>query len=494
MRVEVGPRGGGTTTTSEEPLSPAARVFHDPSFNCHIIAKMGCKTSIDPAVFIDGLKHTLIKHPRFSSKLVVNDDKSQKKRWVPTTVNVEDHVVVPELDLKTDSPDQFVEDYISHITTVHMDFSKPLWEVHILNVKTSDAEALVVFKIHHSIGDGASLMSLLLACTRKTSDPEALPTVPGSERKDSAMSIGFWGFLVAIWLVLRLAFNTLVDIVLFLATLLFLRDTNTPIKGASGVELKPKRFIHRTVSLDDIKLVKNAMNATINDVLLGVTEAGLSLYINRRYGENEKDDKATKKRINLPESIRLRSAILVNIRPSTGIQALADMMAKESKSGWGNRIGYILLPFHIALHDDPLKYIRSAKRTIDGKKISLEAICTNLAATVIAKLFGAKAAAAIAHRVLSNTTLSFSNVVGPVEEISFSGHPMAYLAPSVYGHPHALTMHFQSYTDKMTIALAIDPEVIPDPYRLFDDLEGSLTAMKDAVVQRELNYKKEAVK
>lgn len=32
--------------------------------------------------------------------------------------------------------------------------------------------------------------------------------------------------------------------------------------------------------------------------------------------------------------------------------------------------------------------------------------------------------------------MSFSNVVGPVDEISFYGHPMAYLAPSVYGHPH----------------------------------------------------------
>ncbi|XP_038684088.1 O-acyltransferase WSD1-like isoform X2 [Tripterygium wilfordii] len=486
MRVEVG-RGGAkaaaTTTTCEEPLSPTARVFHDPSFNCHIIAKMGCKTSIDPAVVIDGLKHTLIKHPRFSSKLVVvNDHNGQKKRWVPTTVNVEDHVIVPELDLKMNSPDQFVEDYISHITTIPMDLSKPLWEVHILNVKTSDAEALGVLKIHHAIGDGVSLMSLLLACTRKTSDPESLPTVPGSKRKDSVASTGFCG----------LVFNTLVDMMLVVATILFFRDTNTPIKGAPGVELKPKRFIHRTVSLDDIKLVKNATNTTINDVLLGVTEAGLSLYLNRRYSENEKDDEGTKNRINLLESICLRSTLLVNIRPGTGIQALADMM-EESKYGWGNRIGYILLPFNIALHDDPLEYIRSTKRTIDRKKFSLEAIFIHLAGTLTAKLLGAKAAATIAHKILSNTTLSFSNVVGPVEEISFYGHPMAYLAPSVYGHPHALTMHFQSYTDKMTIVLAVDPEVIPDPYGLLDDLEESLAAMKDAVVQRGLN-EKEAVK
>lgn len=44
-------------------------------------------------------------------------------------------------------------------------------------------------------------------------------------------------------------------------------------------------------------------------------------------------------------------------------------------------------------------------------------------------------AAAITHRILFNTTLAVSSLIGPLEEISFYGHPMAYLAPSVYGHP-----------------------------------------------------------
>lgn len=47
-----------------------------------------------------------------------------------------------------------------------------------------------------------------------------------------------------------------------------------------------------------------------------------------------------------------------------------------------------------------------------------------------------QAAADLAYKVLSNTTMSFSNIVGPTDEVSFCGHPMVYLAPSVYGHPH----------------------------------------------------------
>ncbi|KAH9724012.1 diacylglycerol O-acyltransferase [Citrus sinensis] len=477
----------------EEPLSPAALLFQAPNFNCHIIAIMGCKTSINPSVIKEGLQHTLIKHPRFSSKLVVQ---GRKKKWTRTTVNVENHVIVPELDPKMENPDQFVEDYISYITTNPMDYSKPLWEVHLLNVKTSDAEAVGVFRIHHSIGDGASLISLLLACTRKTSDPEALPTIPVQKRGGSSTATAgwfCWWLLLAIWSAIRLIWNTIADLVTFLATVLFLKDTENPLKGGPGVELVPKRFVHRTIGLDDIKLVKNAMNMTINDVILGLTQAALSRYLHRRYVTGSAGDKAmqnggAKRESNNtpPKNLRLRAAILVNLRPTTGIQALADMMAKESKGGWGNWIGYILLPFTIALQNDPLDYIRVAKATIDRRKHSLEAFCTFSTAKFVLYTFGAKVAAAIAHRVLSNTTMAFSNVVGPLEEISFYGHPMAYLAPSVYGHPHALTIHFQSYVNKMTFCVAVDPNVIPDPHLLCKDIEESLKVIKDCVVERGL--------
>lgn len=66
------------------------------------------------------------------------------------------------------------------------------------------------------------------------------------------------------------------------------------------------------------------------------------------------------------------------------------MMAEKSKVKWGNRIGYIILPFHIASYDDPLQYVRQAKATIDRKKHSLEPICTFGCAQLALKLFGFK--------------------------------------------------------------------------------------------------------
>lgn len=473
VEAKIGTEEASPVSKDEVPLSTGSLIFHEPGINCCIIAIMGYKSKLDPAVIKEGLKQTLIKHPCFSSKLMMN---SGKKKWIRTQVNVDNHVILPEVDTVTESPSQFIEDYVTYLTGIPIDLSKPLWELHLVNLKTPEAEAVGIFRIHHSIGDGMSLISLLLACCRKSSDPKALPTLPKQKQADSRYPHphGFFRLFLAIWSVLRLILNTLVDLLLFVATVVFLKDTKTPLKGSSGVEQNAKKIVHRTVSLDDIKLVKDAMGMTVNDVILGVTEAGLSRYLNRKYGEVDRGKEAEQKSNHLPRNIRLRATALVNIRQTAGIQ--------KSKVKWGNQIGYICIPFTIALRNDPLDYLRGAKAAGDRKKLSLEAICTHLTNKCVVKLFGSKLSAALVYRVIFNTTMTLSNVVGPVEEISLYGHPIAFIAPSVYGHPQALTCHFQSYMNKMSIVLAVDPNVIPDPRLLCDDLEESLKIFKDAVV------------
>ncbi|WZY81366.1 hypothetical protein YC2023_027750 [Brassica napus] len=386
----------------------------------------------------------------------MKNGKKGKPSWVRTEVRVEDHVIVPDIDPNIENPDQYLEHYISKLTTVPMDFSKPLWEIHLLCLKTSNAESIGLLKIHHSLGDGMSLMSLFLACTRKTSDPEALPTV-SVQRKQFGPS-SYNGFFNKIWW-----------------------DTETPLLAKPGTELVPKRFVHRIISFDDVKLVKNAMKLTVNDVLLGVTQAGLSRYLSRRY-----DQEATPKLKESMRRIRLRSAIMINLRPNTGIEALADMMAKKSKCRWGNLFGYILLPFSVGLETDPLEYVRRAKVTVDRKKHSLEAVFSMAFFKLILKVLGLKASVVLVRKVIHNTTLTFSNVVGPKEEITFHGHPLSYIAPSVFGHPHALTVHFQSYEKKVIISVTADPTVIPDPHKMCDDFVESLKLIKSSVLERGL--------
>ncbi|KAI3681847.1 hypothetical protein L6452_36652 [Arctium lappa] len=492
-----------TVSGEEEPLSPSALLFHEPNFNVHVIAIMGSKNPIDPRVAFEKLPHTLLKHYRFSSLQVVDDKNGGTMKWVPTNVNLRDHIIIPTIPQTLDSsPDQFLQDYVHNLSKTSIDASKPMWEIHLLNLETSDAAAVVIFRIHHSLGDGTSLMSLLLACTRQISNPDAVPTIP--TRKDSgwfsyysSMCSGgggggswwWWRWLMTVWMVMRLVWNTVVDMTCFMATAVFLKDTETPLKAPAGAEFTPRRFVYRTVSLDDVKFVKNAMNMTINDVALGVTQAGLSRYLDRRYGEGKEDDGtiSTEKKNNLPKKkIRLRSTLLVNTRPSSGIQALADMMEKDTKAKWGNSIGYVFLPFTIGIKDDPIDYVRDAKAMIDRKKLSLEALYTSSIVDLVLKLFGVKASSLFAHKIFSHTTLVFSNMVGPIEEIGFYGHNLEYLAPCCYGQPHGLMINLQSYVNKLTIVLSVDERIIPDPHKLLDDLEDSLKLIKEAVYAKGL--------
>ncbi|WZY80423.1 hypothetical protein YC2023_026807 [Brassica napus] len=255
-------------------------------------------------------------------------------KWIEAKINVQDHVAVPYIDPEEIGEDGqgFVDDYISRLTMIPLDRSRPLWDIHILNVKTSDAEAVGVIRSHHSLGDGMSLISLMLACTHKTLDPQNT-AIPSLKRRETVLhglrkQGWFLRLRCTVCSIATLLWNTLVDMLLLLATVLFLKDTKTPLTGGEDTGRNRKRFYHRVISLDDIKLIKNAMNMSINDVLVGVTQAALSRYLSRLYvneqgKNNEEDDGALTSYPNrLPDRLRFRAACAVNLRSDIGFKAL----------------------------------------------------------------------------------------------------------------------------------------------------------------------------
>ena len=55
----------------EVPVSPFSRLFSMPGFDCFNIVTIGFKNEASPSAFIEGLKNTLLNHPRFSCILVI---------------------------------------------------------------------------------------------------------------------------------------------------------------------------------------------------------------------------------------------------------------------------------------------------------------------------------------------------------------------------------------------------------------------------------------
>ncbi|RCV26751.1 hypothetical protein SETIT_5G271700v2 [Setaria italica] len=488
-------KGGAVGAVEEEPVSPTGRLFREPNFRCHIVSVFGLAAPVDLPALRDGVAATLARHPRFCSVQALNEfEKDARPKWVRTAVNLDNHIIVPDLDPAATSadPDKALEDYVSSLSTRPMDHSVPLWEVHVLDFPTAEAAAAVALRVHHSVGDGVSMLSLFMACTRSAADPGALPSLLPARRAgpvyavrrrqrppSSSAAAGALDALAALaaWVVafLVLAWHTVVDVVCFFATATsLLGDAPTVLKGQEGTEFRPKRFVNRTLSLDDVKFVKNAMSCTVNDVLLGITSAALSRYYFRKTGESDSN------------SITVRSAVLVNLRPTPGIQTLASMMesGKDNGARWGNKIGYMLIPFHLATHDDPIEYVRRATKVARRKKSSMESVFTFWSGDMVLKLFGIKAAAALCYGMFTHTTLSFSNMVGPPEQVLFCGNPIVYIAPGTYGHPHALTVHYQSYMNTVKLVLSVDESQFPDCHQLLDDFAESLRLIREAVPRK----------
>jgi len=65
--------------------------------------------------------------------------------------------------------------------------SRPMWEIHIIKYPTSHAARNVIFKLHHSLGDGFSLMGALLSCLQRVDNPSlplTFPSIQSHTNKD----------------------------------------------------------------------------------------------------------------------------------------------------------------------------------------------------------------------------------------------------------------------------------------------------------------------
>nr|CDM80267.1 unnamed protein product [Triticum aestivum] len=465
-----------------EPMSPTGRVMEE--LGVCIVVVIGLGTPVNLPVFRAGIETELLtRFPRFRSIQVMDDSTSNgKPRWVQTPVNLDDHIVVPRLDPEAvaSDPEKAVEDYVASLSLLPMDRRRPLWEFHFLDFPSSEAASTVVLRLHHSIGDGTSITTLLMAASRSTADPERVPAMPPPPKRTGAIyqrqprptlsSGDYLALLAWFWSYVVLAWHTLVDVTMIVATILFLSDPRTLFTRADGHQSRSrKRFVHRTLSFDDVKLIKTAMNCTINDVLAGVTSAALSQYYFKKSGDTN-----TKR-------ICLRSLVLVDARPVSTRQTYVTRVET------GNRLSSLICPFNIALQDDPLEYVQEAKKFMHRKKSSLEVLFTRVVGEFLVKNFGVKKAGAfIFRRFVERTTIIFSNALGPVEHMVLCGHPVAFMAPSIYGPPQALTVHYHNYGSDIKVVLAVDDAQFPDCHQLLDGFAEAIRIIKNAAALKTL--------
>ncbi|KAJ8747581.1 hypothetical protein K2173_014427 [Erythroxylum novogranatense] len=458
---------GSSEITSDEPVTPAGRLFLRPEMDTIIHCAIGVKNHID----VDLIKS------------IVRNSHDGVEYWRRTEVDIDKHVIIVDpiskdaaaddgdhhlgsLD-KNDDAERIVNEYLADLSvSTPLSADKPLWEVHLLLEQNC-----IVLRIHHALGDGISLMSMFLADCRKSEDPTAVPTVTTVGRRDSRIRGSDNGCLAVLLGFLKMVFFSIVFCIEFALRGWWLSDRKTLISGGSGLELWPRKMATAKFWIEDMKVVKEAVgNATINDVLFGVISSGLSRYLDHRSPNG------------LSDGLRLTGVAMVNLREQQGLKDMSELMKNTSGSRWGNKVGLLLLPVYYQKPGvDPLEYVRRAKKMICRKKRSLEAHFSHFIGHLITSWLGSKAAYILNNRVICNTSFTISNVFGPKEEITLGGNPITFLRGNTSTIPHALSMNMVSYAGRADLQILVAKDIIPDPEFLAKCFEGALLEMKKAV-------------
>ncbi|PIA35242.1 hypothetical protein AQUCO_03600127v1 [Aquilegia coerulea] len=390
-----------------EPVSPTGQYFNSSALSVCIIAVFELEIPFDESLTFPLLRLFLPINSRFSSVMVTDDH--GVKQWKKVAVKLEDHVKIPRfpMGLSNEHYDMYLDDYLSKIANAELPKVQPLWEFHIIKYPTSNAAETIIFKLHHALGDGFSLMGALFSCCRRvdnSSKPITLPCLRSSSESGLEKR-----------------------------------------SGNEEVEFRPKAISTINFRLDHIKKIKNKVaGSTVNDVITGIVFYGTRLYMQN-----------TSKDSGMANSTAI---VLFNTRAINSYQTIEEMTS-SAKSLWGNQFAFIQVSTPKTTDvklADPLEFIYKAKEIIQKKRSSLGVYLTGKLVQMISKLGGPEAAARYIHGTIRNASLGISNLIGPIEQIALANHPCKGIYFMSVGVPHSLNITVMSYMGNVRLALGTE--------------------------------------
>ncbi|KAH6780609.1 hypothetical protein C2S52_011846 [Perilla frutescens var. hirtella] len=441
-----------------EPMSPSAQYLNSSALSLIILGVLELELPIDDSMAMPLLKDVFLPiNPRFSSIMIT--EKKGRRKWKKVEVNLKEHINVPIFPsgMSREYYDECFSDYLSKIATEQLPPNRPLWEIHILKYPTNNAAGNVIFKLHHSLGDGYSLMGAVLSCFKRADDPSLPLTFPSSNPRPRRKT--FFRRLPTFFTALV---HTAYDFGWGLFKTSLFKDDKSPIRSAvDGVEFRPIVTTTMTFSVDQLRQIKTKLNVSINDVITGIITLGTRMYMEKRNEESGKSNTT--------------ALVLLNTRALGGYKSVDEMIKPDSKSPWGNRFAFLqvsipkLTPSHIH-NPNPLLYVNKAHRIIKRQKNSAAVYFTGHLLTFIRKIRGHEATARYIHATLNNTSMAISNLIGPVEKMALANQPCKGLYFVVAGAPQSLSVTMVSYVGELRIAVTVEKGFI-DQHKLKASIE-----------------------
>ncbi|KAL3323156.1 hypothetical protein AABB24_040323 [Solanum stoloniferum] len=466
--------------TSSFPVSPTGQYFTSSVMSISVICVLESEIPIDDSCTVTLLKDVFIPiNPRFSSIMV--KDKNGVKQWKKVEVKHKDHINVPIFPQGKSKEfyDNCFNEYMTKIAMEQFPQSRPLWEIHIFKYPTTKSAGNLVFKLHHSLGDGFSLMGALLSCLQRADNPSLPLTFPSftsnnnnNNNNHNLESDYKKRFCTNVVQRVSGVVNTLLDFGWSLMKSTNLEDERTTIRsGDEGVEFRPIDITTMEFSLDHLKEIKSNLKVTINDVICGVLFLGVRLYM-----EEMKYDQ---------KNANSTALVLLNTRNIAGYKSVKEMLQPKNESKWGNQFAFL----HVSLpkidkeesSTNPLSFVFKAQDVIQRKRNSAAVILTGKLLDTLQKYRGPEVTAKYIHNTLKNSSMTISNMIGPVEKMALANHPVKSLYFMVVGVPESLTITMMSYMGKLRVAVGTEKGLI-DPQKFKCSIENAFDRIFKAAV------------
>ena len=432
-----------------EPLSPSdlsAIQAEQGPVHMHVGGVLLFEGRLDRETVVRRIRERLHLIPRYAMRLDPAPLGLAHPVWVEdASFDVERHV--RRAALPAPGGDAELAELVGHQMSERLDRSRPLWQLTVVEGLTDGRSALVA-KMHHALVDGIAAVDVSTVLLDPTPEALDLPPPPepsereprrieqlarlASARLDLPRRLARETVSRAMTLEPRAAARQMRGAAEVLRELARMRPAapETRLNASIGRE---RLFALARASLDDVKAVRRAAAATVNDVLL----AAVALMLEELLGDQA---------------------------PQTAVALVPVSVRGEDERGEvGNRISTVFVD--LPLRGDPLERVRSISREMTAVKASSQVRAgalivgaTGLAPPIVSSL----AVRAMSGPRLFN--LVVSNVPGPQEAFYLDGLPLLEVFPAVPLNPanQALSVGMVSYDGGVGFGLLADRDALPE--------------------------------
>jgi WS/DGAT/MGAT family acyltransferase len=360
-------------------------------------------------------------------------------------------------------------DLVGMLMSYQLDRRRPLWEMWYVEGVVGGQVALII-KYHHCLMDGMSGAGLAEQLFDLEPDPAATegpPPLPDDEVKPyepSDLELFARALIPTLQTPRKITQYALRTAARGL-TILQQRNQNPLALGVGGPcfngTVGPRRqSSFASVSLGDVKAVKDALGVKVNDVVLGLVSGALRQHM-LRHGELPDGSLAAQ----VPVSTRVADDTEETNRVATMAATLATNV------------------------EDPLERMRAIHASTQSAKELTEAVrarkiqsAGEIAPPLLIGLASRAAwASNISNRIPVVANVVVSNVPGPPFPLYMSGARVSGIyAASVLLFYAGLNITLMSYMDRLDFGLTSDPDLLVDPWDIADGIKDALVELMEA--------------